>query len=129
MSHKNEIDKVVILLDEAFNQKDIDAVLSFYTKDAVVMATPELSITGHDKLRGFFLDLFKANGHARQIKTHILTTDDTALFTSKWIYECDNGQGERVSREGIATTVFKYTADNGWKIIIDNSLGPLVLER
>ena|ERR1700744_1678374 len=118
----------VELLDQAFNNRDIDAVIGFYEDQAVVVTEPGRTIRGRAQLRSFFEHAMKSGVCAKQLKTHVLEADGVALFLSRWTMEYKETNGEVSTRELIATTVFRKQQDGGWKILIDNSLGPLVLD-
>ncbi|WP_144154311.1 YybH family protein [Paraburkholderia sp. BCC1885] len=118
----------VELLDRAFNGRDLDAVVGFYEDDAVVVTEPGRTIRGRAELRNFFELAMKSGVSATQLKTHVIEADGIALFLSRWRLDYQAPSGEITSRELVATTVFRQQADGGWKVLIDNSLGPLVLD-
>ena len=77
--------ETVELLDEAFNRSDIEAVLNFYEEDAVMVAEPNRLATGKAEIRATYEWVFaNIRGTATQAKTHVIETDDIALFTSQW---------------------------------------------
>jgi uncharacterized protein (TIGR02246 family) len=117
----------VELMDRAFNDGDIDAVLNLYEDFAVVVTEPGKTARGTDELRRFFKAVVASGASARQIKTHVIEADDLALFLSRWTLTSGTGDGDVSSRQFVATTVFRKQPTGGWKAIIDNSLGPLVL--
>ena len=119
-------EQVVQLLDEAFNSKDIEAVLRFYEDSAVVVTEPGGTARGSSELRMFFERAMASNVSAKQIKTYTLEAGGVALFLSRWRLVREK-QGQRVENQYIATTVFRQQDDGTWKALIDNSLGPLVL--
>ena len=119
---------VVELLDRAFNDHDIDTVIGFYEDEAVVVTEPGRTVRGRAELRNFFEHAMKSGASAKQLKTHVLEADGVALFLSRWTLEYEKPNGEVSSRELVATTVFRKQPSGGWKVLIDNSFGPLVLE-
>ena len=115
-------------LDIAFNQGDLEAILSFYENDASVVIEPgKPIIKGQIALREAFARTLALNGTATQLKTNVIESDDLALFTSQWVYDWKSLEGIPMHRESIATTVFRKTKNNEWLIVIDNSFGPAVL--
>jgi ketosteroid isomerase-like protein len=118
----------VELLDRAFNGRDLEAVVGFYEDAAVVVTEPGRTIHGRSELRSFFELAMKSGVSASQLKTHVIESDGIALFLSRWKLEYIEPNGEVCARELVATTVFRQQADGGWKVLIDNSLGPLVLD-
>jgi uncharacterized protein (TIGR02246 family) len=115
----------VELLDRAFNQGDLDAVLGFYEAAAVVVTEPGKLARGREELRNFFERVMRSGTTARQLKTHVIEADGLALFLSRWTLRTGNGNSD--AQAFVATTVFRKQPDGTWKVLIDNPLGPLVL--
>ncbi|WP_419730822.1 YybH family protein [Lichenicola sp.] len=112
------------LLDAAFNAGDLDTVLRYYEPDAVVIPEPGTEVRGTEELAILYGSFMKPGTTATQIKTHVVEADGIALFTSSWRLSVE-GQSPQ---EFIATTVFRQQPDGGWKALIDNARGPLVLD-
>jgi ketosteroid isomerase-like protein len=117
----------VALLDRAFNDGDVEAVLGFYEETAVVVTEPGKTARGTAELRSFFEQVMKSGASAKQLRTHIIEADGVALFLSRWTLNTKEPNGDVSSRRFIATTVFRKQPTGAWKALIDNSLGPLVL--
>lgn len=117
----------VELLDRAFNEGDLDAVLTFYEAAAVVVTEPGKLARGREELRNFFDRVMRAGASAEQLKTHVIEADGLALFLSRWTLRTGNGNPDATSQTFVATTVFRKQTDGTWKVLIDNPLGPLVL--
>ncbi|HTX75768.1 MAG TPA: SgcJ/EcaC family oxidoreductase [Terracidiphilus sp.] len=115
----------VELLDQAFNAGDVEAVLNLYEDSAVVVTEPGKMARGKEELKRFFQRVAGAGSSARQLKTRVIEADGVALFLSRWQF---NSAHEDAARILIATTVFRRQADGGWRAIIDNSFGPLILD-
>lgn len=112
------------LLDDAFNRGDLDAVLRYYEEAAVVLPQPGTEARGSEELRKLYGSFMKPGTTAKQIKTHVVEADGVALFTSRWSLTV----GDEPPQEFIATTVFRRQPDGGWKALIDNARGPLILD-
>ncbi len=119
---------VVELLDRAFNECDVDRVLGFYDEKAVVVSQPGRTISGRGPLREFFEFAVKSGASAKQLKTHVIEADGVALFLSRWTLEYEESGAKRSVRELVATTVFRRQQDGEWKVLIDDSFGPVVLD-
>jgi ketosteroid isomerase-like protein len=61
---------------------------------------------------------------AEQLRTQVIEADGVALFLSRWILHSKDATAQTF----IATTVFRQQPDGGWKALIDNPFGPLILE-
>jgi uncharacterized protein (TIGR02246 family) len=121
--------ETVAMLDEAFNAGDLEAVLNFYEEDAAIVLEPGRIVTGKPELRRAYLwILSNIKGTARQEKTHVIETGDIALFTSRWNYTGTTSDGNTLFRESYASVVLRRQADGEWRIVVDNSWGPAVLE-
>lgn len=118
----------VELLDQAFNQRDIETVMSFYEDEAVVVTGPGKTVRGRAQLLGFFELAMKSGASATQLKSHVFEADGVALFLSRWTLEYKESSGKVSTRKLVATTAFREQPGGGWKVLIDNSLGPLVLD-
>lgn len=123
----NSPEHAVELLDQAFNEGDLEAVLGLYEEAAVVVTEPGKSARGTAELRSFFQQALQSGSSAKQLKTHVIEADGVALFLSHWTLSPRDADPGVVSRTFMATTVFRKQADQGWKALIDNSFGPLVL--
>jgi uncharacterized protein (TIGR02246 family) len=119
------LEHAVELLDKAFNEGDLATVLSFYEDNAVVITEPGKSARGKEELKDFFEGIMQAGSSAKQLKTHVIEADGIALFLSRWTLEVKDASVP--SRTFTATTIFRRQQDGGWKVLIDNPLGPLVL--
>ncbi len=121
--------EVVKKLDAAFNSKDINAVLEFYEEGATVVAQPGKIISGKEQLRAFFEEIFQFDGVAQQEKMQVIESGDIALFISKWHLTNKSANEKKVTQEYCATSVFRKNKDGRWRLVIDNSFGPAILEK
>jgi ketosteroid isomerase-like protein len=119
---------VVELMDRAFNEGDLETLLSFYEDAAVVVAEPSRTISGKAELRTFFESVMRSGMSAKQLKTRVLEADGIALFLSRWTLISNEANVGAQPRTFIATTVFRKQPDGTWKALIDNPCGPLILE-
>jgi ketosteroid isomerase-like protein len=117
----------VELLDRAFNEGNLEKVLSFYEENAIVVTEPGKTARGTAELRRFFEQAMASGASAKQLKNHVIQADGIALFLSRWTLNAKESTQEISSRQFVATTVFRKQPDGTWKALIDNSLGPLVL--
>jgi ketosteroid isomerase-like protein len=115
----------VEMMDKAFNEGDLESLLGFYEEAAVVVTEPGKLARGKPELRRFLEHVMSSRPTARQLKTHVIEADGIALFLSRWTLATS---GEASSKKFVATTVFRRQPNGEWKALIDNSLGPLVLD-
>ena len=70
----------VELLDRAFAQGDLHAVLSFYEDAAVVITEPGKAARGTAELRSFFARALQSGSSAKQLRTQVIEAEGVALF-------------------------------------------------
>jgi ketosteroid isomerase-like protein len=87
-------EQAVELLDRALSEGNLEAVLSFYEKIAVVVTEPGKRVRGTEELRSFFKQVLNSGSSAKQLKTHVIEVEGLALFLSRWTLEVrDAGPG------------------------------------
>src|SRR5947209_6565646 len=107
--------EAIELLDEAFNQRDIETVLDFYEDGAVMVVEPGRLACGKIEIRRIYEWIFvNLKGTATQDKTHVIETGDIALFTSKWKFADAMLNGDSASRESYASVILRRQADGRW---------------
>lgn len=115
------------LIDRAFQEADVDTLVSLYDDAAVLISTelaPGREIRGKQDLRDFYSRVLQPGAFSvAQIKTHVVEADGIALFTSLWSLSREGTQ----TKNFIATVVFRQQPDGGWKDLIDSS--PAVLDH
>lgn len=122
------VELAVAGLDDAFNRRDLEGVLAYYEDDAVLMVEPNRSIAGREQLRGFFELFLASKSMARQEVVRVIANGDLALFLSRWILTTPLSGAAVDTQHHVATSVFRRGADGYWRLSIDNSFGPSVLD-
>ena len=117
----------VEMVDHAFNQGDVEAVLTFYEAAAVVVTEPGKLARETNELRSFFERIMRSGASAKQLKTHVIETEGVALFLSRWTLIPGNASPNTETQTFVATTVLRKQLDGTWRILIDNSFGTLIL--
>lgn len=111
------------LLDDAFNRGDVDTILRFYDEAAVVFPEPSQEVRGAEALRTLYAQAAQPGTVARQLQTHVAEADGIALFTSRWSLSAGGGEPQVF----FSSVVLRQQPDGGWKALIDNARGPLIL--
>ncbi|MFR0690296.1 YybH family protein [Enterobacterales bacterium AE_CKDN230030158-1A_HGKHYDSX7] len=112
--------------DEAIGREDFDALIEFYSEDALLVVKPGLLARGKAQIRQAFVAIAEHFGHklrVRQGRLDILETGDTALVVAQTLLDTRHG---KLSRR--ATYVFRREADGAWRCAVDNSYGTDLLE-
>lgn len=117
-------EEAVEMIDKAFNEGNVEAILALYENAAIVVTEPGKVVSDPAELRSFFERVVHSGLAAKQLKTYTLEADGVALFLSRWSLRREN---ESAAATFIATTVFRKQPDGGWRALIDNPFGPSVL--
>jgi len=111
------------LFVEYFNTADIDALLSLYEPNAMLVPFPGEPVSGHAAIReaiGGFLGL---NGRMTLRVDKIFRADDVALIFSSWSLKRTGPDGKPLELTGQTSDVVRRQADSTWRFVIDNPQG------
>jgi uncharacterized protein (TIGR02246 family) len=125
---KHLLEETVGKLDDAFNRCDLEALLNFYDDDAVLLLESGRRVQGKARIGEVFRALFRLKGTASQIKMNVIEAGELALYTSEWRFLARAPDGSAISRNAVATAVFRKQADGAWKCVLDSPFGPAVLK-
>jgi ketosteroid isomerase-like protein len=121
-------EQAVERLNRAFNDGNVEACLSLYEESAVIVVSEAgQTARGTAELRRFLEEVTQADASTTQLKTYVVEADGTALFLSRWTLTRKEQNGELSFRHLTATSVLRKQATGDWKLLIDNSHGPLLL--
>ena len=111
------------LIIDALNAQDLEAALSLYEDDAILVPEPGVLATGFDEILVALADLLalKPTGTIETKTTEI--TGDIALMHSPWTQVGTGEDGGKVSFSGITAEVVRRQADGTWKYVIDDPWG------
>ena len=115
--------------DEAINRRDFDAVMEFYSEDAVLVVKPGLLAKGKPAIRKAFAAISEYFNHSlviNQDKLAIIEAGDTALVIARALLQAKLKEKSDFSMERIATYVFRKEA-GAWRCVVDNSYGAELL--
>ncbi len=114
--------------DEAFNRRNLEAVLSHYEENAVWVVKPRHIVSGTPGLRKEFKKIFSINPQVKKEKSHVIECGDIALCSIEWSLTATASDGTPVHEEGVASRILRRQPDGHWKIVIDNPWGTAILE-
>jgi uncharacterized protein (TIGR02246 family) len=127
----NELSQVIKDADSAINREDFDAVMDFYSDDAVLVVKPGMLAKGKVEIRRAFsaiADYFNHSLKVNQDRMAVIETGDTALVIAKAHLSASLKSDPEFSMERISTYVFKKDSEGKWRCVIDNSYGAELLE-
>lgn len=117
--------------DRAITAEDFDALMAFYTDDAVLVVKPGLNVAGKEKIRAAFVRIAEYVGHTMRVGQggfEVLEAGDTALVIMESTLDYVDPSGQAVHANRRATYVFRREADAQWLCAIDNSYGTALLD-
>lgn len=123
---KNLIDAA----DKAIKEERFDALMGFYTEDAVLVVKPGLEVQGKESIKKAFMKIaeyFKNSVIPKQGKMLMIETGDTVLVMSQTLLEADNKNESEFSMDRRATYIYR-NIDGKWLCAIDNSYGTSLLD-
>lgn len=124
MSATQAITEAVRAADRAITREDFDALMDFYTDDAVLVIKPGELARGKPQIRQAFVRIAEHFAHrllVRQGAMHVLDAGDTALVIMETQLEIGAADSLlHVTRR--ATYVFRRVGER-WLCCIDNSYG------
>ncbi|CQR72141.1 SnoaL-like domain protein [Sporomusa ovata DSM 2662] len=126
-----EIKQLIEAADDAINREDFEALMEFYSDDAVLVVKPGLLVRGKEQIRKAFEAIAEYFNHSlavEQGKMCILEAGDTALVISNTVLNVGQRTDASYSMDRNATYVFKREEDKHWRCIIDNSYGVELLD-
>jgi ketosteroid isomerase-like protein len=107
-------------MNRAFKNKDIETLLSFYSKTAkivqvAVRESQKKEFVGHEEIALLYQGLFNDIFDYEYFDQTVIVVENTALFTFQW---AELEQGKRKS-SNFASWVLQKEVDGKWRIVID----------
>ena len=105
------------LFQDAFNRGDVDALVSLYEDEAILIVGGE-RFTGPENLRAALASLVSAGG-TMTLRTHSVEESPTglALLHGDWVVQRTSGNQ---TTRGMSAEVARRQSDGRWLFVIDN---------
>lgn len=117
--------EVAAAFAQAFNARDLDALLALYPEGSVFVPAPGQPLGSREAVRpalqGFLAIGLPINLSVR----HVYEAGDTALLVADWTIRGTGANGRPVDLAGTGTDVVRRGADGRWRYLIDNPFGGL----
>ena len=129
---EHELKELIKKADLAIKNEDFDALLNYYTDDAILVVKPGTIAKGKDEIKKAFVAIAKYFNNSivpTQGEMIILEAGDTALVLSQTLLEADKKKDSEYSMDRRATYVFKKNSQGKWLCAIDNSYGTELINR
>lgn len=120
---RQAIEATNIKFADGLNRGDIDAMLTAYASDAIVMQPNQPAWRGHDGIRTGGQGMFSA-ATLSGVTFHtddVQIAGDLAVETGRYEMTLTPKQGKAINDKGKYLTVWQRQADGSWKVIRDIS--------
>ena len=107
------------LFAEAFNARDMDAILALYEPDACMESAPDQHIEGIEGIRGVLTVFFTFRGQIRMETRKAVRTAGVGLLKGYWSLNGTAPDGSPLTLEGLSTEVVRQQPDGTWRYVID----------
>jgi uncharacterized protein (TIGR02246 family) len=112
------------LFQNAFNLRDVEALISLYEPDAILMVDGK-RVTGRENLRAAFVSMLSVGVQMSLTTRSIIESrDGLALLHGEWIVKRTTATELQLATEGLSTEVVRKQPDGTWLFIIDNPYTP-----
>ncbi len=126
---QNAVNEAVLEMTNAFQRGDIDTVLNSYGPGAVVMFEPGAPVSDPAMLAETFA-AWSAMGPEFNYAGHdVIVSGDTALHIAPWTMTGTGPDGSAIEQSGLSVAVLRRQADGGWKMVIDNPHGQVLMDH
>jgi uncharacterized protein (TIGR02246 family) len=117
----------VTKLIEAINQGNLDAALSLYEPEAVLLAQPGNIARGRDAVRAALQGFISLKPSLKSEAHQVVEAGDIALYCSRWTLVGTSPDGKRVEMSGTSTDVLRRQTDGQWLVVVDNPWGTSIV--
>ncbi|GIF52085.1 ketosteroid isomerase-like protein [Asanoa ferruginea] len=117
---------VVPALVERFNSGDVNAMLTLYEPQAVLVMRDGRTVRGHTEIAAQLAPDLQHGLPLAAKARHVFVNGDIAEIVLDWTIEGTGRDGEHVHVGGSASDVVHRGADGFWRYLIDNGLGTAV---
>lgn len=122
---EHELKEFIKKCDNAIKREDFDALMTYYTDDAILVVKPGMIARGREEIKQAFIKIAKYFNNSlvpTQGEMIVLETGDIALVISQTLLDAEKDESE-FSMDRRATYVFKKNSEGQWLCAIDNSYG------
>jgi len=107
---------------EATKRKDVAAVLTIYTDDAIVLPPGQEPVNGREAIREFYKSYYAGSWQlvSEEFKaTSVILRGDLAIETADYSGEIHQGEKGTIHFTGKNLVVWKRQKDRSWKLLRD----------
>lgn len=107
----------------AFNAGGLDALVTLYEPEALMVPEPGRWVTGHAAIREALQGFLALQGTMTIQPIAIVTAGDLALTHGQWMLSATGPDGRPLTLGGKTAAVLRRQPDGTWLIVIDNPYG------
>ena len=109
--------------EDAYNSREIEALLALYTPDARLVTESGNVVIGHDAIRGELQEFFAIKGRMTVETVSAVPVGNIALLRAQWHLTGKGPDGQSVALGGKTAEVVQQQPDGRWLYLIDNPHG------
>ena len=109
--------------EDAYNSREIEALLALYTPDAHLVTESGNVVIGHDAIRGELQEFFAIKGRMTVETVSAVPVGNIALLRAQWHLTGTGPVGQSVALSGKTAEVVQQQPDGRWLYLIDNPHG------
>jgi uncharacterized protein (TIGR02246 family) len=112
----------------AFNLGDVEALISLYEPDAILMVGGK-EVIGRANISAAFHSMLSV-GVQMSLTTHsiIVSRDGLALLHGDWVVRRASATESLLTTRGLSTEVVRKQLDGTWQFVIDNPYTPVYVQ-
>lgn len=126
---QREVYSTIKKMVTAFENKDIDGVLSTYEKNAIVMFESGKPITGHKALKSAFKEFITFNPSYSFSSHEVYISGNIATHISPWKMTGLLPDGCIIKQSGLSIAILRKQENGNWLMIQDNPHGQFLLKN
>ena len=123
MTLQNGPQDTVADLMSAINSGKLEAAISLYEPDAVMVVEPGKIAMGLSAIREALAGFVSLKPNLGSQTVQLVESGDVALYCARWTLTGTAPDGQKVEMGGVSSDVLRRQPDGRWLILIDNPWG------
>jgi len=125
---QNKVLSTITKMGQAYNSRDIDAVMTTYETSASVLFEPGKPVVGATAVKEMFMGSLAISPQFSFGKHEVVVAGDIALHITPWTMTGKMPDGQKVEQKGLSVAVLRKQSDGKWLMVIDNPHGQALLQ-
>lgn len=115
-------------MTQAFQNKNIDRVMTSYEPTATVVFEPKSPISDRAQIEAMFVGMASVSPVFTYASGHeIIVNGDLAMHIAPWEMTGSAPDGQEINQSGLSVAILRKQSDGRWTIVIDNPHGGALL--